>query len=246
HFANYHSIFHGNDGMPAGTGVYWSLAVEEHFYLVFPLLYLGLLKARLSPRSQIAVLLVISAVVLAWRCYLIRVLHVDEHRTFYATDTRLDSILFGSMLAILGNPVLDPQRGSGTLWKFVLLPLGLAIIAGGLVYREPAFRETFRYTLQGLALIPVFVVAIRWPQWGPFAILNWGWVRKMGVLTYPLYLVHFTLLYAAELYLPQLHWTLQGVIALVASFALAVALHRLVEVPFTRLTRKRTPHLPGA
>jgi peptidoglycan/LPS O-acetylase OafA/YrhL len=247
HFANYYSIFHGNDGMPLGTGVYWSLAVEEHFYLVFPLLYLGLLRAKLSARGQVAVLLLISAAVLAWRCYLVRVLHVDaenDHRTFYATDTRLDGILFGCMLAILGNPALDPQRGSERLWKFALLPLGLLVMVGALLYRQPEFRETFRYTLQGLALIPVFVVAIRYPDWGPFAALNWNWVRKMGVLTYPLYLVHFALLYAAEIYLPKLHWTVQGGIALAASFALALAVHHFVELPVVRLTRKRAPHLP--
>jgi peptidoglycan/LPS O-acetylase OafA/YrhL len=251
HFANYYSIFHGNDGMPQGTGVYWSLAVEEHFYLIFPLLYLGLLRAGLRARGQVAVLVAICCAVLAWRYYLVSVLQVDagnNHRTFYATDTRFDSILFGCILAILGNPVLDPQRGSERLWKFVLLPLGLLAIVGTFLYREPdgsgTFREIFRYSVQGVALIPVFVSAIRYPSWGPFVVLNWDWVRRMGVLTYPLYLVHFMVLYVVGIHLPKVNWALQGGIALAASFALALAVHHFVELPLVRLTRRRAPHLP--
>ena len=45
-------------------------------------------------------------------------------------------------------------------------------------------------TLQGLALLPIFYAAVRFPTWLIFRPLNIGWVRFMGVLSYSLYLVH--------------------------------------------------------
>jgi len=249
HLANYQQIFSNGGGTPAGTGVYWSLAVEEHFYLIFPLLYFLLLRLRCRVATQAIVLLSLCTAVLAWRIYLVRVLHVDDlndHRTFYATDTRLDSILFGCVLAVFHNPVLDSPAGSDRLWKFVLLPAGVAGLAFALFYRNPAFRETFRYTLQGLALGPVFVAAIRWPKWCPFSILNWKWVRAMGVLTYPLYLVHFTVLVAVREALPHAHPILQGLAAFGVSLLWALAIHRFVELPASRFFRRSKPPSTGA
>ena len=52
------------------TDVYWSLAVEEHFYLVFPLFFVVLAKLKLAGRRA-AILLLLCALVFAWRCWLV-------------------------------------------------------------------------------------------------------------------------------------------------------------------------------
>jgi peptidoglycan/LPS O-acetylase OafA/YrhL len=103
-------------GVPSGTIVFWSLAVEEHFYLVFPFLYLLLRRYLPSRFHQMLVLLSICVLVLLWRCVLVYVLHSPEGRTRVATDTRIDSILFGCILAIYGNPVLDKVKYSARWW----------------------------------------------------------------------------------------------------------------------------------
>ena len=238
HVANYYSIYHGNDGMALGTGVYWSLAVEEHFYLIFPFLYLVLARLGVKPMGQVITFLLLSLAVLAWRYHLFVQLGVDEHRTFYASDTRVDSILFGCILAVWGNPVLDEQKGSERLWKWALFPAGLALIAATLLLRSPDFRETGRYTLQGIALIPVFVTAIRYPEWWPFKALNRHPLRFLGWISYPLYLVHFTVIqyFAKSTHpLPQL---VQGVLSFVISLALAYGIYRLIEQPVARMRKK--------
>ena len=186
HCANYWYIWFGADGSAAGTVPYWSLAVKEHFYLVFPLLYIGL-NRLMSNRAQARTFWALCAIVCAWRCLLVLVVGVTENRTFMASDTRVDSILFGCALAVAMNPVLDSPRGSDRLWKSVLLPAGLLLLTFTFVYRAPWFRETIRYTLQGIALTPVFVTAIRFPRWLPFRALNARPVAYVGVLSYTLY-----------------------------------------------------------
>lgn len=237
HVANYWIVGHGYGGQPSGTGVYWSLAVEEHFYVVFPCLFLvvgGFVRER---RRQAMILWALCGVVLAWRCVLVYGLHAEADRTYVASDTRVDSILFGCALALSGNPVLDgPSRISEASWKYMLLPAGALVLLASFVYRSPAFRETFRYTLQGIALSPVFVVAVRYPRWGLCRVLNLRVMSFLGVLSYPLYLVHHVLLGALGGAPFGPLW--RALLALALSVAVAWAIHELVEKPCARLRRR--------
>jgi peptidoglycan/LPS O-acetylase OafA/YrhL len=164
-----------------------------------------------------------------------------KERTYIATDTRIDSILFGCVLAVIGNPVLDRSRLSDAWWKFIGLPFGLVALALSLLVRDPQFQQSVAYTIQGVALVPVFVVAMRFPGWFAFPILNWAWVRFVGVLSYSLYLLHTTVLFGIDRYVhaPAL---VQGVLGGLVSMALAAAIHYAVEKPAARL-RKRLSRL---
>ena len=81
HFANYWTVWHGFNGEPDGTGVYWSLAVEEHFYLVFPWIYLAMQRARMTQRSQALLLWGLCGAVLVWRIILVAIYHAPSDRT---------------------------------------------------------------------------------------------------------------------------------------------------------------------
>lgn len=240
HVTNYWIIGHGYGGQPAGTGVYWSLAVEEHFYLLFPLMYVGMQKLRLPPRKQVALLWGLCALVLLWRCVLVFAFHVSTDHTYMATDTRFDSILFGCALAVWNNPVLDAPPLNERRWKYLVVPAAVAVIAGCLLYRAPAFRETLRYSLQGMALTIIFIAAIRFSDWLPFRLLNWRPVAFMGVLSYSLYLLHYAVLFAVERNFPTARPILQGLLALAVSFVLAWAIYEVVEKPCARLRRRLT------
>jgi peptidoglycan/LPS O-acetylase OafA/YrhL len=238
HFTNYYVILHDTwDTLPPGTGVYWSLSVEEHFYLVFPVLFVLSQRLR-EARSRAILFWVICAVVLGWRCWLSLVVGEHGNRTFAGTDTRFDSLLFGCALAVWRNPMLDPERSwPDRVWKGVFFPVALVALAASLVGGDwVAFRETFRYTLQGIALIPVFVCAVRFPKWGPFVLLNHPLARTIGGLSYSLYLIHNVLLATLERMgvstLPRF------VLALALSFGAAWLIQRYVERPAARL-RKR-------
>jgi peptidoglycan/LPS O-acetylase OafA/YrhL len=236
HYGNYWFAAHGSDGVPWGTPVYWSLAVEEHFYLLFPLLYL--LTRRLGGRRQGLLFLGLCGAILAWRAWLVFGAGAPEDRTYLCSDTRFDSILFGCALAVAMNPMVDPPAGSERLWARVLLPAGVGLLLFSFLFRAPWFRESFRYTLQGIGLWPLFVCAMRFPRWAVFRPLNQRHVAFVGVLSYSLYLCHHVAIYTAHARLPGLHPALQAAVALAASLAYAGVMYRLVEKPFARL-RKR-------
>lgn len=234
---NYFIVNQGSfDGFAPGTGIYWSLAVEEHFYLIFPFVYLLLRRVFPDGRRQAVVLGLVCLAVLLWRCVLVYVMGSIEDRTYVATDARIDSILFGCILAVYGNPMLDKFELSPRRTLLLWLPLGLGLLLFTLVYRDAAFRETLRYTLQGLAFFPLFIAAIRFPEWPIFSWLNIGWVRFMGVLSYSLYLVHQVVLTAVEQYLP-LPLFAQATIALLLSYLASYAIYRSVEKPLARVRR---------
>jgi peptidoglycan/LPS O-acetylase OafA/YrhL len=237
HITNYWLVMVDGSGFPAGTAVYWSLAVEEHFYLVFPCLFI-LLRRQLNGRGglQAATLLALCAVVLGWRFFLVLGRDAVPDRTALCTDTRIDSILFGCALALAENPMLDRWRGSRRLWTHWLLPAAALLMVLSLTYRAPWFRETLRYTLQGLSLLPIFVVAIRYPDFGPMRLLNHKLMRRIGLLSYSLYLCHQVILFAVEQKLFRAP-LLAGPFALGLSILFAEGVHRFIERPSARARR---------
>lgn len=246
HSANYWTVYRklhdlALDGIPLGSNVMWSLAVEEHFYLLFPILYV-MLRRHFRPRGQTILLSIMCFAMLAWRCVLTFRLGYSENRTFYATDTRADSILWGCIFAIAANPMLDEKRVLG--WRLGALFIGaVAVLAGTMVYRDDRFRETFRYTIHGLVLFPIFTAAIiyhesRWFRW-----LNYKWLRQLGVLSYSLYLIHYTVIYVVQEWI-EVHPLVQGIIAFAISLGLSMAMYRWVERPFAKW-RKHFSHAAG-
>jgi len=243
HVTNFWTIAHTEAGQPIGTGVYWSLAVEEHFYLLFPWLFIAMQRMRLDGRRQALLLWGLCALALAWRCALVYGAHVATNRTYMGSDTRLDSILFGCALAVWRNPMLDAPVGGEPpgveqRWALLYVPAALAVLAFCLVWRDDAFRETFRYSLQGIALTVLFSAAVRFPAWGAFRWLNTLPMEAIGSLSYALYLVHFTMLFVVAHFLPGWPAVATGVLALAASLLLAQLSSLYIEAPCARL-RKR-------
>lgn len=239
HLTNYLIIANDwNAPIAPNTDVYWSLAVEEHFYLAFPAVLLLLWRGR-TRQAIAATLLVACGLVLAWRLTLIHGLGASFDRTYLGTDTRIDSILFGCVLALWGNPVLDPTRYQERTWKWVFLPLALAVLLSSfLLSRE--MRETVGYTVQGLALFAVFVTAVRYPQWVVMRPLQWAPVRWIGLLSYAIYLVHPSMLEFAKFLVGKSAWPLLFV-ASALTLAAACLLFYAIERPVGRLRRRFAP-----
>ncbi len=248
YLTNYHILWSGWwIGHAPGTFIFWSLAVEEHFYLLFPLLYLLMLRHMRSRHQQALLLAGICAAVLSWRFLLVYAFGADKYRTYVATDTRIDSILFGCILGVFANPLLDRTTYSDTWWKYVWVPMAVVGLLFSFFVRSPHFQWVFAYTLQGICLFPLFIAAVRYPHWGPFRLLNLSWIKFIGILSYSIYLMHPTVLYAVRHWIPA-SGVIQTLFALGLTLGLAYAIHRFVEKPANRLRRRLSqvspPSLP--
>jgi peptidoglycan/LPS O-acetylase OafA/YrhL len=229
--ANYWMIF-VDTGIPTSLRVLWSLAVEEHFYLVFPLIYILLRRSRLRTLHQAYVLIGVCLVVLAWRGYLWFAGGVDFNRIYYGTDTRLDSILWGCVFAIVLSPVLDKPWGADWFWKWIAVPAG--VIATIIGTKGFDLAPTIGYTMQAFGMALVFTAVIRFPKFWAFRWLNWQPVVWLGVISYCFYLAHryFILWFYANL---DINPWISAVLAFGGATLLAWGMHVWIERPAARM-----------
>jgi peptidoglycan/LPS O-acetylase OafA/YrhL len=235
-FTNYFIILGHASSLPPATSIFWSLAVEEHFYLVLPLVLLVFLRRRRSFGNIAFLLSVFCLGVVCWRIVLVHVFEAEPQRTYLATDTRLDSLLFGCILALWCNPVLDPvpRIFASLSGRLIALSSAIIILSFTLFYRAPSFRETFRYSLQGIAFLPIFWLAIRYSRWPIFRPLNWPLMRGMGQISYSFYLSHVFWLEVTKSW-SSAGGLITGVCAFAATIAFATAMYFYVEKPAGRL-----------
>jgi peptidoglycan/LPS O-acetylase OafA/YrhL len=194
---NYQTLFYPDHiGLPlASLGVYWSLAVEEHFYLMFPPLFL--LLAR-RPASLAVMLTAVLVLVLVWRCILVFDYGVPAPRTYSSSDTRFDSPLTGALLATLCL-LRDQSKPCRPFTSILAVAAGLALLGISLLIRDAAFRETFRYTIQNVAIALLIFALLYTPTLSAARrCLNKGPLFLIGLISYSLYLWHVPVIYLVK------------------------------------------------
>jgi len=224
YYANYHR-YTTFGPVSSPLVVTWSLAVEEHFYLLFPVVLL------FFRRHLVPVLVATLVVVMAWRCVLVFGMHAPVQRTYCGTDTRLDAIAWGCLLSALMRRDGDAPAWAGSR---IARLAAVAALAASFAVRSDAFRETLGYSLQGFALFVALHVLFR-ASAGPSmvrALLESKPMQFVGKISYSLYLYHFLALCVMMEILPSGRVRMAS--TLVAGFTAAYLSHRFVEWPLRR------------
>ena len=223
----------------------WSLAVEEHFYLLWPFLV-----ARLPERRLLPVLLAIIGVAIGFRLLALATLVEPTLTSAYVqTPTRMDALALGALLCVLLRrfPALALRR-----YAVVLLPLiGLICLTDFFLEKGlwpgSKFVRTIGLTLFAIFYASLIVVLLTDQRRTPLhRLINNGPMRFLGKYSYGIYVIHGLMVPTLHRWFPDetlldvcrfkaLAIVVCVIVKSVISIALALLSWRLVEAPCLRL-----------
>ena len=223
-------------GVPSPFTHCWSLAIETQFYLIYPLILLGiykLVKSRGEGRANRGLLFAGVTLLLALISVILMIVlfdpQQDASRVYYGTDTRAFSLLFGALLAILWEYRMVPRRLSasvnmvlGSVSFAVLLVMTIAINgSSNFWYRGGQFVGTI------LTVLVIYTVSGRKTWLSRFLsnpVLKW-----IGDRSYSIYLWHYPIILLISKGIKASWWI--TLIEIVLSVVLAELSYRFIETP---------------
>jgi peptidoglycan/LPS O-acetylase OafA/YrhL len=217
---------------PSPVQHFWSLAIEEQFYVVYPLLVFVVLKLggrRLLTGVLGFALLGSLAIALVERA--------DLDRVYYGTDTRMSELIAGSLLALWWSSTpraREAPRGWRRPGLFVLGAVGLL----GSLALWPTVSQTSDWVTHGVlplqAALSVCAIAAAARPGLIAQILGWTPLRAIGLVSYGLYLYHWPVFLVLNEERTDLGMTPLFVVRIAVTTVAALASYYLIEQPIRR------------
>lgn len=229
----------GAENAPSPVQHYWSLSIEEQFYIVWPLIMIGVLvlaKGRTLRRTLWIALACIAVVSLAASVILTA---NDQATAYFVTHTRMWELALGGLLALSVLPDMSDGLRE-TLRIAGLAAIGFACVAFSSATEFPGAAALVP-TLGGALVISAG--SSNRPA-STYRLLASSPAQWLGDVSYSIYLWHWPLIIFAGTLLSQSHLSAKaGAVVLAASLLLAWLSYKFIEQPFRHPGRRAFPAL---
>ena len=220
---------------------FWSLAVEEQFYLFWPVAFAAAMAFLPTERHRLWVILGAAAASAAGMAIVFQLGSTDS-RVYYGTDTHLFGLMIGAALAFVFSGATQPL--SSPRWQAIRARAGIGAL-GGLVLLMATMGQSSWFTFRGGIVLAslfaaVLIAGILGEETALQRSLRWAPLAWVGERSYGLYLWHWPLILIVSAALPAtvadsaMSWFSRA-LAVTLSVLAAWASYRWVEMPVRQL-----------
>lgn len=258
HHSLLHEIFFVQNYLPGEWGHTWSLAVEEHFYVLLPIFLVVLAKRstnRENPFRSVPIAFVFVAIIsLASRALFLLVPQQNPYLglSFSATNSRMDALFFGVLLSYLYYFNSEPLKQFFLNYRNQLAILCAALLSVPLIVsRETPAFVTFGLTGMYLGfgillMLSLFVRDVLPSRMRPALSLVASGMAFLGVYSYSIYLWHIPMAFwtpaiGRRIFHVDLPVWVAFVVSFIASLIVGITMARVVEFPMLRIRERFFP-----
>jgi peptidoglycan/LPS O-acetylase OafA/YrhL len=231
---NYFNAFHGHPTTSIAHA--WSLAVEEQFYLLWPLLFILLARRQWLVRGLIAT----AGAALAWRSILVWK-GAPTAYLYNAFDTRMDCLAVGCLLAVVWQRITRFEVASRRAWYPLIT---VAALIASRAAPSQAYHYSLGFTVEALLCALLLVQLMHLSPVSGWRFLDHPVMRFLGAISYPMYLYH-ALGGAFGRRIPGSNRTIEFIGTIVATVIIAAGSYYVIEKPFLRLRGRKGRRAPG-
>ncbi|MBC8781660.1 acyltransferase family protein [Staphylococcus capitis] len=224
----------------------WSLAIEEQFYLFYPIILLGLLK--FFKKKTITLILIVVSLLSLLAMIVIHMWTGNNSRVYFGTDTRLQTLLLGCILAFVWPPFSFKKDISKKAKSGISLVGLVGIIV--LIYLFITISDQDKWIYSGgfyaISFLTLFVIAsVVHPSSLIKKILSFSLFIYIGKRSYSLYLWHYPIIVFMNSYYVQgqIPWYVY-ICEIILMFIMAEVSYQFIETPFRKKGFKAFTILP--